>query len=745
MGTAARWKLLWQTWDLRVVILVSLGRQILLIFVAPLRKRVSRAWITLPIWSAYLLADVMANFAVGLISNSQGGKSGRFADPTILAFWAPFLLVHLGGPDTITAFSLADNELWLRHLLGLAFQCWAVGYAFIQSYPNYKFWIPTLLMFLAGVIKYSERTRALYLASSRIFQDSLLEDPDPGPNYAKFMDEYTSKKNAKLPTSIQMISEPSKTNKTGTDEAEEGLSDLEVVQAAHKYYLTFRGLIADLIFSSAQRNESRDYFLKQTARDAFKIVEVELNFFYEILYTKAKVMQGKYLGYPLRVISFILTCSALVLFYLMEKKKFHKFDIVVSYTLLVGAIALDLIALFMILYSDWTAVALTDLEHPNWFIKKLPNWFLKKLQCLLNVERTRWPENPKAKWFSPKKIMQIVRLRWSESLSQFNLMTYCLHPRMGWWEKTIGLFGLTIILDGIKYVNIEDFTSHLRDLIFKELKMKSDLAADLQKAKEIFSARGDWILKHEGHINLLDWISKVEFDESLIVWHIATELCYYTNHSEDEKTLGNSNDDDTKLNCELAKVLSDYMLYLLIMHSPMLSSLAGIGKMRFRDTCAEAKKFFRGRKILKEDVNFKKFFTSSKCFSCCFSKCCFNEEKGQGTKLQEACESILKVNTEVSPVTVKGDRSKSVLFDACRLAKELQKLKRKQKWKIISKVWVELISYAAGHCRVNSHVAQLSKGGQLLTLVWLLMAHLGLGDQFQIREGQARAKLIVSK
>ncbi|KAH7855283.1 hypothetical protein Vadar_023238 [Vaccinium darrowii] len=687
MGLVEWWKLRWDSWGLRVVVLISLGLQILLIFLAPLRKRVSTAWITIPIWSAYLLADYIAIFAVGLISYSQGCNiSGPFADPTLLAFWAPFLLVHLGGPDTITAFSLEDNELWLRHFLGLGVQCWAVGYAFIQSFPNHKLWIPTVLMLLAGLIKYTERTRALYLASSRKFEDSLLEDPDPGPNYAKFMDEYFSKKNAKLPTSIQMIPEPSKSNKT-TNEAEQGLSDLEVVQTAHKYYLIFRGLIADLIFSSAQRNESRDYFLKQTARNAFQIVEVELNFFYEILYTKAKVMQGKYLGYPLRVISFSLTCAALVLFYLVEKKKFHEFDIVVSYTLLVGAIALDLIASLMILYSDWTAVALTKSDTPNWFIEKL--------QCLLNVKRKRWPENPKPKWFSLKKIMQIVRLRWSESLSQYNLINYCLHPRMGWWEKTIGLFGLTIILDGIKYVNTEDFNSHLRDFIFKELKMKSDLADDLETAKEIFSARGDWILQHEGCINLLDWISKVEFDESLIVWHIATDLCYYSNHSKDE-------DDDTKLNRELSKVLSDYLLYLLIMESPMLSPIAGKKEQE---------------KKLQEDYEI----------------------------LKVACESILKVNTEVPPITVKGDRSKSVLFDACRLVKELQKLERKQIWMIISKVWVELMSYAAGNCKVDAHTAYLSKGGQLLTLVWLLMAHLGLSDKFQIREGNARAKLIVSK
>jgi hypothetical protein len=34
---------------------------------------------------------------------------------------------------------------------------------------------------------------------------------------------------------------------------------------------------------------------------------------------------------------------------------------------------------------------------------------------------------------------------------------------------------------------------------------------------------------------------------------------------------------------------------------------------------------------------------------------------------------------------------------------------------------------------------------ELITFVWLLMAHFGIGDQFQINEGHARAKLIVGK
>ncbi|CAD5334039.1 unnamed protein product [Arabidopsis thaliana] len=83
------------------------------------------------------------------------------------------------------------------------------------------------------------------------------------------------------------------------------------------------------------------------------------------------------------------------------------------------------------------------------------------------------------------------------------------------------------------------------------------------------------------------------------------------------------------------------------------------------------------------------------------------------------------------------------------LAKELQNLKESSnedgKWRVLSKVWVELLCYAASHCKATEHVAQLSRGGELLNFVWLLMAHFGLGDQFQINKGDARAKLVVGE
>ena len=108
-----------------------------------------------------------------------------------------------------------------------------------------------------------------------------------------------------------------------------------------------------------------------------------------------------------------------------------------------------------------------------------------------------------------------------------------------------------------------------------------------------------------------------------------------------------------------------------------------------------------------------------------------------------ACKKLLNMITQVPPSEVERERSKSVLFDACILASKLQAISdKKQKWEMISNVWVEMLAYAACHCRGNHHAQQLRRGGELLTHVWLLMAHFGINEQFQISQGHARAKLV---
>ena len=785
-------KNIWDTWNVRVVVLVSLTLQVILILLAPFRKRTTQREVILSVWVSYLLADWAASFAVGHISNgskeydgpcdkedfltsvahfffsSSKAKVSSCGDKKValsinssdlLAFWAPFLLVHLGGPDTITAFALEDNELWLRHLFSLGVQLAVTLYVFWLTLPKNKLLIPTLLMFAAGIIKYIERTYALFLASLNRFRESMLKEPDPGPNYAKLMEEYYSKKEAGLPTHIELTREPDKESKLAANVKEGKLSEVEVVTYAYHYFQIFKGLVVELIFSFRERNDSRNFFQKRDAEDALKIIELELNFIYEAFYTKVVVVHS-ILGYIFRGASILFILVAYGFFYSLDKHGFMKIDIMVTYTLLFGAMCLDLIALIMLIFSDWTVAAI----NTSWPMGKC---IMEIAEKYLKLKKLRWRKVAK---MVPDDVSPTVEVlgtpcllrRWSESVSCFNLIAYCLQQRPSadkwrfrrWIEKKIDKIGLGDVVYDLfcpPEIPTKKLPRRLWETIFDELLEKSkDAADDAETTKRICSARGAYAiqegyLERDYHTITGDYIDNLAYDESLLLWHVATELCFQGDpnkaaHNEEnssygccslwhvateqirrlyqwlsrkkEKSAANKaiSDDDRSL----SKLLSDYMMYLLMKQPKMMSAVAGIGKIRFRDTCAETVNFFSRRGIIK-----------------------------RGPKV--ACDAIRSVDTEVRPVNVKGDRSKSVLFDACMLAKELSKLKEEDRWKIIIKVWVEMLSYAASHCRPETHAQQVSKGGQLISFVWLLMAHFGLGEQFQINEGHARAKLVVGK
>ncbi|XP_055961882.1 uncharacterized protein LOC130014765 [Mercurialis annua] len=697
---------LWEIWNIRTSVMFSLFLQTFLIFFAPFRKRTANKIVNMLIWSAYLLADATAVFAIGLISNTQNSPTpSAYPDNNdLLAFWAPFLLLHLGGPDTITAFALEDNELWRRHLLQLVFQIVATGYVFILTIPGNKVIIPSLLLFLGGIIKYLERTCSLYLANADRIRESVVKDLD-FLIMAELMKEYSNKKQDFYPVGINSVGGFS----TSLSQSETiNLNDLQLVQEAYDFFQEFKGVIVDSIFTLDELIKSRRFFNNTNAENALTVLETELNFIYDIMFTKAAVVHSK-LGYFFRFVSFSSTIAALAVFYFQVKKHgFNEFEVWITYALLFGAIGQDILAFFMGIFSDWTMALLKSIDWAAPLFSKIS--YLKQ-----------------AKWYVSKTTPEhmnfatsILFRRWSGSILGHNLIRYSLkgrrpnrttkcigilvypiHYLLILMERTTDLLGCTSCVDEIMHVSKHKITKQLWEFIFAEMQKKSKFVNNGEKAKEIFSARGEWILKH-AHRNhselLLPFILKFTYDESLLVWHIATELVYNTDETDAEEHAR-----------EFSKIMSDYMLYLLIMQPTMVAAAGGIGKINFgdgsgdvgklrvEDTLAEARRLLKVR-VLELDE-----------------------------QVREVCRDFLSVNTDVHPVSVKGDKSKSLLFDSVVLAKKLLNL-REGKWKIVSKIWVELLAYAASHSRGNAHVQQLSKGGELLTIVWLLISHIGLGD-----------------
>ena len=201
-------------------------------------------------------ANWIATVSLGFLSQREGAKKTHSfeANFVIMAFWAPFLLLHLGGPDTITAYGLEDNELWPRHLLELVVQFFVALYMLLRSWASTPINILAIPMFIARIVKFGERIWVLCSASNDEFRDSMLPRPDPGPNYAKFMDGYSAKKAEGFKISVGTIID------TSTVVRRNNFPD--TLHEASYFFRTFKRLFADLILSFQDRENSRSFFLR---------------------------------------------------------------------------------------------------------------------------------------------------------------------------------------------------------------------------------------------------------------------------------------------------------------------------------------------------------------------------------------------------------------------------------------------------------------------------------------------------
>ncbi|KAJ6733843.1 hypothetical protein OIU74_005602 [Salix koriyanagi] len=448
--------------------------------------------------------------------------------------------------------------------------------------------------------------------------------------------------------------------------------DHELLLVAYGLFHTFKGLFADVVLGSRDRDTSQTIFRSISYENAYKLIEMECGLMYDLLYTKAILVYNPW-GLALRFISFILACIVLVLFSLTsEKQNYSKVDLSLTFVLLAVAIFLEIYAILALLSSDWTTVWLSTNNKAS------------ALKAITSLSLLRNP-------------------RWSNSMAQYSLLSFTLEEKPAGCVGILRRFSIVEQLEQQRYLTNVEVTGSLKEWVFNHFKKKLN---KIQQETELGSynigsldtARGNLVLQKYGHSGLNWSIEEVEFDRSILIWHIATEICC---------NLEDSADDIIRSKHHISKLLSEYMLYLLVMNPSMLP--VGMGQFVFEDTCAEAVSFFstKGKldvhKNLLEDYN---------------------------TGLQQPGERYRSKN--------------SVLSDACRLAQQLVDIPDKeQKWSLVADVWVEMLAYVAYQSNGRQHADQLRGGGEFLTHVWLLMAHFGLTEHFQIPQRREVARLII--
>ncbi|GLT37833.1 hypothetical protein SLA2020_121210 [Shorea laevis] len=321
-----------------------------------------------------------------------------------------------------------------------------------------------------------------------------------------------------------------------------------ILRFAFEFFDTFKGLISGLFLSPEERNVSRQFFLNQNSKCAMQIIEIELSILYEVLHTKAQMVRCK-TGYIFRSVSFGCILCAFFSFFFVKKHSFRMFDIRLSYGLLISAMVLDFISLNFVILSDWTV---------------------------------RGQNLGKRAEYIESKVFD--RRRWSGSVSQYNFFTYCLNDYPEWINKLAEALRLRSILEAINEARHRSSKKFRKNqewhFIFSELREKSWTAKTVAEGKRICLQRGDGILSKCENENLRRSIQDFEYTESLLMWHIATELC-----DEDKAEDGPSSENiDYKAIC---KLLSDYMFYLLMMQPTMMAPVSGDWKLVFEDTCGD--------------------------------------------------------------------------------------------------------------------------------------------------------------
>ncbi|CAO2190794.1 unnamed protein product [Urochloa humidicola] len=335
----------WNDWALQALVLLSFTLQVSLLVLAELRRRIDSGVLRAVVWSVYMVADGTAIYVLGHLS-----VASRSPQDELKAFWAAFLLLHLGGQDNITAYAIEDNQLWLRHLQTLAVQVAAAAYVLYNSSilggPPLLRWA-AILMFLVGAVKYGERVWALRCAGTsvsgnnyRAFRPTIAFDRGAYP-YIEFSDPMEAEDlllvaHLMLPVPIDMLKGPFP----------------EVRFYKHMGSRRLHG------------------------EEAYEMIEMQLSLLHEVFYTKAEVTHTLY-GLCIRMVSLVATIAAFFLFcHLLPLVGVHnkmtgygEVDVVVTHVLLLGAIVLEITSVLRATFSSWTcadALACSSLVKRSW-------------------------------------------------------------------------------------------------------------------------------------------------------------------------------------------------------------------------------------------------------------------------------------------------------------------------------------------------------------------------------------------
>ncbi|KAL6870900.1 hypothetical protein ACP4OV_014748 [Aristida adscensionis] len=682
----------WDEWQLRILVLGSLAVQWFLLVAAPMRKYTIPHWFRTFIWMSYLTSDALAIYALATLFNRHAKVTSSCGNgaSVLEVLWAPVLLIHLGGQEEMAAYNIEDNELWTRQTVTLVSQVSVAVYAFYKSWPSSgdrRLMDSAVVLFVIGVLSFSEKPWALRRACiDRLAAVSAKIEGVREVSRWKFcFTELEGKQKSSLLFWKKGAEEEREEGQVFTegDKVHMILSDMSLFAAAsdlkkrrsrgqkrrpEQGSRQWRG-VTDRVLEEEDEEEEEQHLgpgievedevlppLKPGAdvgtrwlRRAFKLIYTRAN----VVYTPA------YLFFHL-LLAPSLHAAAIALFAVSHKSQgYNAADVKTTYILLCFTAALDVLAGFIprMLYRVMLRAGVPAL------CETIPQHNLVAAVRRRTQRRHGW-------------------------------LLWCA-DRIGVWEGYFFCRTTERLYSKVAaYVVI--------DLVDAARKKGLDVASYRSFAGPNWALRED-LKKACGAAARRSL--RESFDESVLLWHIATDLCFRRSG-----TPANAGSSVTQLRRECTQAISNYMAYLLYSKPQML--MTGSRQHLFTEAMRNVKAIMA--KIAVAD---------------------------DGGTLDEASlvDDIIRGAASVAAGRQgKPGRIKyPLIYDASMLAKELKELPDNKRWELMYRVWLGMLAYSASMCRGYLHAKSLGEGGEFLSYVWLILSLKGaktLADKLQMPE-----------
>ncbi|CAM0885608.1 unnamed protein product [Alopecurus aequalis] len=656
---------LWKNWSIQILVLFSLMLQIALFLFAGIRRRGAHTLLRILLWLAYLLADYAPTYALGHLSI-------RGAHP-IVAFWAPFFLLHLGGPDNITAYSLEDNTLWKRHLLNAMLQILAAVYVLYEHVESAEasLRLASILMLVLGAVKYGEKVLALMHGNLDTIRGSIRKQPPAMHTHFHPHDEVFK--------------------------GEE--FDVEsIVRRAHSLFHICKHAIVDYEAMEAD-SQGQDTTTMLVGLRLWILMEAELSLMYDLLYTKAAVI-NTWFGYSVRLASPLTIVASLLLFKLTGKDAYREADVVITYVLYGGALFMETTSLVNALGSSWTFAFLSTTRW-RW-LRYAALWsgrwdrFRRFVVYLHNLVRIGGESRYRSRW-------------WSRTIGQYNMLHFCTRSESPVLGRLARMVGLNERWNRGHYSWYVEMSTDVTVRISRYMDSVYIEGVEINALGMLKNTWGKEPLVHNMiPARILQASLGVEFQECIIIWHIATEL-FLAKRERNQ-------DQETSQDVEAISVISNYMMFLLVEQPDMLPGLSQCGL--YQRTCENLVKTRRSTDSKQKDdmrlrAKLENLFR-------------LHDDPNSNSRVTDREELAKTIYDEYESKGFSHDAPRLPYAAGVALAKELLRIRKNragQSVKLVLDMWTNFLVYAGSKCSRKAHAEKLNSGGDLTTIMWLMTQH----------------------